>query len=132
MNTILVYLESHGNGLKRASLEVITAAYDIASATGAKVVGVLTNGTASHAQAAAEYGLTECVVVRHQQLEKTSSTAIAAAVAQVAQQEKASYVMLSANASGKEIAPRVAVKLQAGYLPDCVSLSADGDAIIAK
>lgn len=132
MNTILAYLESHGSGLKRASLEVITAACDIASVTGAKVVGVLTNGSESNVQAAGEYGLTECVIVRHPQLEKVSSTAIAAAITQVAEQEKADYVLFAANAAGKEIAPRVAVKLQAGYLPDCVSLSAEGGTIIAK
>lgn len=128
MNTILVYLEVSENGLKRASLEAITAANE----AGAKVVGLLAGGNEQHAQSAAEYGLSDCIIAQHPALGQRSSSAVATTLAQAAVRENATCVMLPANAAGKEIAPRVAVKLQAGFLPDCIALSNDGGTMTAQ
>lgn len=128
MNTILVYLESHGNGLKRTSLEAITAAID----TGANVVGLLSDGKEENAQAAAEYGLTKCLLAKHSLSAGKSSAALASTIAQATKYTQANYVMASANSGGKETAPRIAVKLQAGYIPDAISLETSADSIIVK
>ncbi|GAB1430936.1 electron transfer flavoprotein subunit alpha/FixB family protein [Ignavibacteria bacterium] len=128
MSTILVYLESQGNGLKRSSLEAITAAVD----TGYTVIGLLADGKEENVQAAAEYGLTKCLLAKHPLLAEKSSPVAASAIAQAARYSQANYVMASANSNGKEIAPRVAVKLQAGYIPDAISLESSAGSIIAK
>ena len=41
-------------------------------------------------------------------------------------------VLFASNAAGLELGPRVAVKLNAGYISDCVALDVDGDNLIAR
>jgi electron transfer flavoprotein alpha subunit len=126
MNGILVYLEGNGDALKRTSYESITAARGIAG--GAPITGVIVNGTASQIASAGEYGLSKVLNVS---LPAHANGHVAAAVAQAATSANANVVLLAANATGKDVAPRVAVRLQAGLLADCVELRADGGAITA-
>lgn len=129
MSTIVVYLEQKGNELKRSSLEAITAA---SSVTGATVIGLLAGGDASSLQIAGEYGLKECAVAKHDLLSGYSSTAVAASIAEFAKSVGANAVLFAATATGKELSPRVAVKLNAGFVPDCVALGTNGGAIVAS
>lgn len=126
MSKILVFLEPSKDALKRASYETITAATKIAN--GASLVGVLIGGTEAQAKTAAEYGLSDVILVNNSEYSTYSSPAVASAVAEVAKNENASVVLFSANSTGLEVAPRVAIKLQAGYISDCVSLNANLEA----
>ena len=129
MSTIVVYLEQKGNELKRSSLEAITAALGVA---GSSVIGLLVGGEASSVQLAGEYGLKECAVANHDLLQAYSSTAVSATIAEFAKSVGATSVFFGATAAGKEISPRVAVKLNAGYVPDCVALEANNGTIVAS
>jgi electron transfer flavoprotein alpha subunit len=129
MSTIVVYLEQKGNELKRSSLEAITAATNIA---GANVIGLLAGGDASSVQIAGEYGLKECAVAQHLLLAGYSSTAVAATIAEFAKSVGANALFFAATATGKELSPRVAIKLNAGFVPDCVALESTTGAIIAS
>lgn len=129
MSTILVFLEAKGNEIKRSSLEAITAAVQIAN--GSTVTGIIVGASAADIAVAGSYGLQNCAIASHSLLNSYSSTAVAATVEQYASSVGASSVIFPATASGKELAPRVAVKLQAGFIPDCVALEAQNGTIIA-
>jgi electron transfer flavoprotein alpha subunit len=122
MNKILVYLESSNGQLKRTSLEAISAGVSLS----APMVGVIVNSANAEQQAGA-YGLSDCITITI--AGTPSSMAIASAVAQVAQSENADVILFGANSSGKEIAPRVAVKLQAGFIPDAVAIESNGGSL---
>jgi electron transfer flavoprotein alpha subunit len=132
MKNILVYLESKDGELKRVSYEAISAAKNLATATGAKVMGIFVGGTEAQASKAGEYGLEELFIAKHNLLNKYSSTAYASAVAQAAKANSADVVLFGANSTGLELAPRVAAKLEAGYIGDCVALEANGGDITAR
>lgn len=128
MKNILVYLEQANNSLKRSSLEAATAALNL----GAKTIGVIVNGTIELANLAAEYGISEVVSYKNSSLANHSSTAVAKIISDAAKANDCGTVLFAANATGLEVAPRVAVKLDAGYVSDCIALEvADGN-IIAK
>lgn len=129
MSTIVVYLEQKGNELKRSSLEAITAASNVA---GANVIGLLVGGDSAPAQVAGAYGLKECAVAKHDLLNGYSSTAVASTIAEFAKSVNATSVFFAATATGKEVAPRVAVKLNAGFVPDCTALTGSTGAIVAS
>ncbi len=132
MKKILVYLEIQNKGLKRVSYELITAARNLAEKTSASVAGVVINGSSDMLGEAAEYGLAEVLNVSGDKFARHSSTAAAAVVAQAAASSGADCVLFAANAAGQEIAPRTAVKLQAGYIADVIALDAAGSDIVAK
>ena len=133
MSKILVWLENNKETLKRASLELITAANDLAKSNGYKVAGIYFGNPSGISSLTGEYGLEEIIYVNNSLLSDYSSTAYAKVISQIAKAENSDIVLFSANATGLELAPRVAVKLGAGYVADCTGLSFDnGDLIITK
>ena len=127
--TILVYLEERDGTLKRASLEAVTAARQTAG--DGNVAGVIINGSDAAIQQAGAYGLNSCYTVSGDSFSQFSNQRAATAIAEAANASNASVVMLPATATGKDVAPRVAIKLEAGLLADCVEVSASGDAVEA-
>ena len=125
---ILVYLEEHDGSLKRASLEAITAAHGIAPGN---VTGVIINGSDSSIQSAGGYGMNKCINVTGDDSAAYANDKIAAAIAQACNAANATVVFVPATSQGKDVAPRVAIKLEAGLLADCVDLSADGNVVTA-
>ncbi|MCX6148832.1 MAG: electron transfer flavoprotein subunit alpha/FixB family protein [Candidatus Kapabacteria bacterium] len=71
-------------------------------------------------------------VIKNSNLSSYSSSAIASSVAQIATAESCSIIFYPANSYGLEIAPRTAVKLEAGYISDCIGLDYNGGDIIAS
>src|SRR3990172_3864248 len=70
-------------------------------------------------------------VVEDARLALYSSTAYATIVAGVAKTQAANVVLLPATAMGKDLAPRIAVKLDAGLAADCIALKVEGGEIVA-
>lgn len=120
MNNILVFIEAQNDSLKRTSYELISAARRIGAT---KITGVIINGDANALNSVGDYGLADVVNIKHDVLNSYSSMAAAAAVYQVAQNQNADVVFFPANATGLELAPKVAIKLGAGYVADCIALS---------
>jgi electron transfer flavoprotein alpha subunit len=65
------------------------------------------------------------------QLASHSNVAFSRVISDVAAKEGVGYVFLSASQMGKDLAPRVAVRLNAGLAADCVALKVEGGDIIA-
>lgn len=128
MNKILVFLESNKNELKRTSYEVITAARNL----GLSILGILINGTEEQANKAAEYGLQELLLIENSNLTNYSSMAYATITSKVAKDNNCDVLLFAGNATGLELAPRVAAKLEAGYIADCVALTNEDNNITAK
>lgn len=122
MSKILVYLEPNNNSLKRVSYELITAAHKISE----NVFGVLIGGNESQLQTAAEFGLKNAFAVNFDGDKNYSSTQHAEIINRLIKSEGFDTVLFSANATGLELAPRVAVKIDAGYVADCVAINNEG------
>ncbi|MCU0330896.1 MAG: electron transfer flavoprotein subunit alpha/FixB family protein [Candidatus Kapabacteria bacterium] len=129
MNGILVFLEAQGDVLKRTSYESITAALSIAN--GAPVRGIMIGGAKEALATAGEYGLTSALHVTNADDAVFSTERVSAILSSVAATTGADVVILGANATGKDIAPRVAIRLKAGFLPDVVALYAVGSRLEA-
>ena len=68
------------------------------------------------------------LVVEDSSFEKNGIAAAVDAMAQVAQAHSASAILIASSARGKEIAGRLAVRLESGIITDAVDLSADASA----
>lgn len=127
--SILVLLEPQGSGLKRTSYEAITAALGVSN--GAAVCGVIFNATPEQIATAGSYGLTRVLHISGDHWSALPNAHMAAAVAEVAATTGSNIVILGANSTGKNLAPRVAVRLSAGLLADCVELHGDASSLEA-
>jgi electron transfer flavoprotein alpha subunit len=129
---ILAITEQRDNKFKKSAYEIVRTARTIADQTGGDVIAlVIGDQVQAIAGELAGYGATKILVVQQPTLAKYSSTAYAKVIAETATQFHANVLLLSATAMGKDAAPRVAVKLDAGLASDCTALKVDGGDIIA-
>lgn len=132
MNKILIYLEAQNNGLKRSSYELVSAAKSLSAQLNIGFSGLLINGTEAQAKTAGEYGLAEVLMISNTKLTAYSSTGFAKAIFEAASGNGFDIILFAGNATGLELAPRVAAKMKSGYISDCVALDATSGDIIAK
>lgn len=129
MGKILLFLETQGNSLKRTSFELISAANNLGNDN--QIFGIVFNANETQISLCGEYGLQDVYSVNDPLLENYSSTAATKIISRIAHHESFDIVIFAGNATGLELAPRVAVRLTAGYISDCISLENDGSNIIA-
>ena len=127
---ILIVAEHAGGKLAKSTLEMVTAALE-SGREGPVTLLVLGQGTAEVANAAAAVA-DQVLVADLPQLATYNAEVWAAAAAQIAQEGEANTVIIGGSRSGREYAPRVAVKLDAPYLEDATSLRSNGAALQAQ
>lgn len=121
---ILIFAEQRDNKFRKPAFEAVTAGAKLASESGAEVVAVVIGaGVSSIAASLGAYGAARVIAIEDQRLALYSTTAYAKILAEIAGNEKADVVLLSATSMGKDLAPRVAAKLEAGLAADCVALA---------
>jgi electron transfer flavoprotein alpha subunit len=131
---ILAFVEQRGGELKKNAFETVTAARNLAAQSGGSFSVLLVGDqVASLAPRLGEYGATDVVTVEDPRLAQFAPGAVASAIASVATSEGADTVLLSNTSHGKDLAPRVAVKLGAGLAPDVVALEVrDGKTVATR
>ncbi|HET7153199.1 MAG TPA: hypothetical protein VFJ29_05495, partial [Candidatus Kapabacteria bacterium] len=130
---ILAVLAQQEGQLRKTAFQTATAAVQLAAQIpGSTVTGVIIgNNIAALASQVGAYGIADVAIVESAKFSRFSHAAYAAAIAGAAQKENADVILMPASSAGKDIAPRVAIRLQAGYVPDCVALKAEGSDVIA-
>ncbi len=130
---ILIVAEHSGGKLAKATLEMVTAARQLTEGgregpVTLLVLGQGVVGVAGEAAAVAD----QVLVADMAELAQYNAELWAAATAQIAQQGEAHTVITPGSRSGREYAPRVAVKLDAPYLEDVISLKVSGAGLQAQ
>lgn len=129
---VLVFAEARNNKFKKSSYEAVGAARGVADKMGADLFAlVIGSGVMGISSDLGKFGADRVLVVDDPGLALHSNTAYSKVIAEVAQRERAQLVFLSASQMGKDIAPRVAVRLEAGLAADCVELKVDGGELTA-
>jgi len=129
---ILAVAEQRDGAFKKVAYEVTRAAATLASQSGGEAVAlVLGDQVGSIAGSLGGYGVARVLTIEDPKLKLSSTTAYAHGIAEAAAKEQADLILFSATAQGKDLAPRVAVKLDAGFAADCTELKIDGNDVIA-
>ncbi|HQF28849.1 MAG TPA: electron transfer flavoprotein subunit alpha/FixB family protein [Bacteroidia bacterium] len=121
--SVLVYAENANGKFKKSSFEVVSYGYSIAQQMGVPCVAI-SIGDVSNDELTklALYGAAKVLTVNNDQMKAFVNQAYGSVIAEAAKAEGSKVVVLSASFSGKGLAPRVAVKLEAGYVDGAVSL----------
>ncbi len=125
--SILVFAEQANGQVKKATLAAISFARLVSARKGLPfdlvVAGPGANGAA---QGVAGYGARNIYTVDSGALENYLAMPYAAAVAAVAQESGATWVVATSTTTGKDMLPRVAVKLGAGLASDVIRADGEG------
>lgn len=127
---ILIVAEHTAGKLAKATLEMVTAARE-SGREGPITLLVLGQDVAAVAAEAAAVA-DQVLVADLPALATYNAEVWAAATTQIAQEGEAHTIIIGGSRSGREYAPRVAVKLDAPYLEDATSLSSNGAALQAQ
>ena len=132
--SVLVYVEQVEGKFKKSVFEAVSYAKAIADAQGSNLTAIaIGNVEASELQELGKYGASKVLTVTDDQLKTFVNQAYAAVVAEAAKKEAADIVVLSNSFSGKGLAPRIAVKLEAGLIDGAVELpKMDGGQFLVK
>ena len=122
---ILVYVETAGDAPVGPALEILAKAKELAEAKGESVIAaVLAKEPETAAKTAIEAGADEAVVVKT--AEKRPEV-LAAMLAKLVEKYTPALVLAAATQAGKDIAPLLAKKFDAGCVTDAMNIVADGD-----
>lgn len=120
---VWVYAEVDDNRLTSVSTELISAARYVAQKTGEQVSAVLLGyGVERFAEELAKRGADRVYLIEHQALQTFVSDAYAEALAQLIVAKKPSVFLFGANRNARDLASRVAGKVNTGLAADCIQL----------
>lgn len=129
---VLVFAESPRGQFKKAAFEAVTYGKKLADQQGVACVA-LCLGTVKDAGTLGKYGAARVLHVADASYDQFDSQAAAAAISEVAKNNGATVVVLSHTSTGKSLAGRVAVRLNAGLVSGVNSLpSVQGSALRVK
>ena len=132
--SVLLYAENTGGKFKKSTFEAASYAYTIAQQLNTSLVAISIGDVAGDELGRlGKYGVSKVLSVTGDQLKSFVNQAYASIIAEGAKASQSNVVVLSASFSGKGLAPRIAVKLNAGYVDGAISLpSNDGQFTIRK
>ena len=125
----LVVAELLDGKLRKSTNSAITFARQAGAPFSILVLG---SGTGEAAKEAATYGAEKVLVADDASLAHPLAERYAPTVAAVATSGGFDVVVVTASSYGKDLAPRVAAKLAAGYAPDISGVKADGGKLVFR
>ena len=112
---VIVFAENWDGKFKKLSFELVSYGSKVAGMLNTSNV-VLSIGDVENEELnkLGDYGADKIIKVQHEKLKNLDNKAYTSVIAQVAEKEDASVLLLSHNITGKALAPRLSVKLKAG------------------
>ncbi len=129
MSNVLVFIEGANSELKNSTKELLS----VAKSSGATVSAIALGPEAkAYADKAAHYGVSKTFICSDQQFENYNPDLFVPAVTDLIKQSGANIVLASSSSLGKDLFPRVAAKLDSGFVSDCTDVQINGDDVTVK
>ena len=135
MANVLVFAETRGGEVRKVALEAVTAARQLADASGGGEVHALVFGAAgvgAKATSLGQYGADAVIAVEAPELAQFARESIAATIAERVKAGTYRAVVLGFSAQGRDLGPRVAAKLDAPIATDVTAVMVSGDSLTVK
>lgn len=121
--SVLVYVENTEGKFKKSTFEAVSYAKTIAKQLNTQLITLsIGNVTNEDLSALGKYGAEKILNAQNDKLKSFINQAFASIITKAAEQENAEVVIMSNSFSAKGLAPRVAVKLQAGLIDNAITL----------
>ena len=124
-----VVAELGADGVRAVTYELLAAAQPVADAVGGPVVAVLMGGSDAgrHAEALGAAGADVVAVAAGDALASYSTDAYAGTLAAAIEAREPYAVLVPSTPNGRDLAARVAARLELGLTGDCIGLEVDGE-----
>ncbi|HSW55677.1 MAG TPA: electron transfer flavoprotein subunit alpha/FixB family protein [Ignavibacteriaceae bacterium] len=129
-NKILVVLEQREGIIKRSGFEAASTASKLAKDLNTSADAVVVGDAISNINEISKYGLQKVIHLKNSELAYYSSSGYTEVITNLAKENSYDILILSNTALGKDLAPRLSIKLDAGCIVDCVKLNLSGSDLI--
>jgi electron transfer flavoprotein alpha subunit len=129
---ILVFCELKDGKIRKPSLEALSEARRLADPAGLPVGALFVGASCAGAEAAAQYGADAILKVEAPSLAAYSSDGYAQAIADAVKAKGATVLLGAATSAGKDVLPRAAARLEAGYAADVTGLALEGGKLTCR
>ena len=130
-NKILVVLEQRDNQLKKVSFEAAKAGSDLANKLGCEVEAVIVGNEIADLAKIGGFGVAKVTLLKNADLVQYSSSAYSNAIAEFVSEAGADILIFGNTSMGKDLAPKISVKIGAGIAMDAVALEYVDNSIVA-
>ncbi len=131
MANVLAVTEQRGGKLRKTSLEVVSAARKLADQIGGTVDALVIGPSGVDASGLAKVGADRVLTAEHASFGNYAPDGYAATAAAAAKAGSYGAVVIAATATGRDLAPRIAVKLDAPLAMDATGIAVEGGKIVA-
>ena len=118
--SILAYIESKSNKLKKSSFEVVSYAKELSKQLSLELIVVAIN--IDDSSDLNKYGPEKIINIKDANLDKFDAKIYADIISQVCIKFSTSHIILSGGVDSKYLAPILSIKLEAGYVSNVVDL----------
>ena len=132
MGNVLAVLEQRGGVLKHASLETLTAARNLADASGGDVHAVVVGPAGIDLSQAGAYGADKIHALGGEGLELYQPDVYTSAIVDVFSNGDHSAVVIAATAMGKDLAPRIAGRLDCPLAADVIAVDGGDEIVVTR
>lgn len=133
MADVLFLAEQERGKLKGYSQELAGKAAALAKELGGQALGaVLGQNVSAAAESLGAFGVTKVFAIEGASLEPFRGDAFFRALLELVQKIKPQIILATASTTGKDVLPRLAVKLKAGLATDCVELKIENGKLKAR
>ncbi len=127
MSNILVFAEQRSGEIKKIAFENLSIAKKLSTDLNSEVIAVIIGkSVASIAAELGKYGADKVAVYQNDNLENYNSEEYANLMGNAVSEHNANIIIFGATAMGKDLAPRVASKVNGALATDVISVEADG------
>lgn len=128
---ILAVLEQREGKLKKVSFEATSVTISLANQLGMQAEAVVVGNEINNLNELSKYGISKLTHQKNEFLANYSPSAYSDAIASFAKESGSKILIFPNTAMGVDLAPRVAVKLNAGIVMDCIKLEVSNDDVVA-
>ena len=128
--SVLVYTESENGSFKKNAFEVASYASAVAKQMGTSATAISFN--ASNNESLGSYGISKVLKISDDKLKTFNAKAYAHAIIEAAEKNDAKVIIVSSSTDTKFLAPILAAKLKAGYIPNVVEAPESTSPFIVK
>ncbi len=135
MANVLVFAETRGGELRKIAFEAVTAARQLADATGGGEVHAVIAGPAgivARADQLGTYGADVAIVIESEAFAQFARESLAATVADRARAGAYRAIVLGFSAQGRDLGPRIAARLDLPIASDVTEIALEGEALVVK
>jgi len=123
---VWVLAERHDGKFHPSTYELLGCARSLADELGQRTaVAVLGSDPPNNIESLIHHGADRCFLVEHQNLSYYQTCTYAHVLAELVRRHKPSILLISATHIGRDLAPRLARRLELGLTADCTRLSID-------